>query len=105
MYAIQALWTAAHEQLPITYVIVNNKSYRIIKERLVAMRNCDDFLGMDLVNPALDFVEMARGMGVTAERVADPSQLASTLRAAIESRQPRLLEVIVDAGTQAVGQG
>lgn len=105
MYAIQALWTAAHEQLPITYVIVNNKSYRIIKERLVAMRNCDDFLGMDLVNPALDFVEMARGMGVTAERVADPSQLASTLRAAIESRQPRLLEVIVDAGTQAVVHG
>ncbi|WP_306852995.1 thiamine pyrophosphate-binding protein [Cupriavidus necator] len=105
MYAIQALWTAAHEQLPITYVIVNNKSYRIIKERLVAMRNCDDFLGMDLVNPALDFVEMARGMGVTADRVADPSQLASALRAAIESRQPQLLEVIVDAGTQAVGQG
>lgn len=104
MYAIQALWTAAHEQLPITYVIVNNKSYRIIKERLVAMRNCDDFLGMDLVNPALDFVAMARGMGVTAERVADPSQLANALRAAIESRQPRLLEVIVDAGTQAVGE-
>lgn len=105
MYAIQALWTAAHENLPITYVIVNNKSYRIIKERLVAMRNCDDFLGMDLVNPALDFVEMARGMGVTAERVADPSQLASSLRAAVESRQPRLVEVMVDAGTQAVGQG
>ncbi len=104
MYAIQALWTATHEQLPITYGIVNNKSYRIITERLVAMRNCDDFLGMDLVNPALDFVEIARGMGVTAERIADPSQLGSSLRAGIESRQPRLLEVMVDAGTQAVGQ-
>lgn len=104
MYAIQALWTAAHEDLPITYVIVNNKSYRIIKERLVAMRNCDDFLGMDLVNPALDFVEMARGMGVEAVRISDPSELASALRAAIESRRPRLLEVIVDAGKQAVDQ-
>lgn len=105
MYAIQALWTAAHEQLPITYVIVNNRSYRIIKERLVAMRHCDAFLGMDLVNPALDFVEIARGMGVPAQRIADPSELAAALRDAIASRQPRLLEVIVDAGTQAVGQG
>ena len=36
MYSIQALWTAAHLKLPITYVICNNASYRIIKERLRA---------------------------------------------------------------------
>src|SRR6185503_17297569 len=35
MYGVQALWTAAHLKLPITYIITNNRSYRIIKERLV----------------------------------------------------------------------
>ena len=34
MYSIQALWTAAHLKLPITYVIANNGGYRIIKQRL-----------------------------------------------------------------------
>src|SRR3984957_13422229 len=34
MYSIQALWTAAHHKLPLTFVIVNNGGYRIIKQRL-----------------------------------------------------------------------
>ena len=37
MYSIQALWTAAHRKLPITYVIANNGGYRIIKQRLLVL--------------------------------------------------------------------
>ena len=51
MYGIQALWTAAHLKLPITYLITNNSSYRILKERLKSMRGTDQFIGMDLRNP------------------------------------------------------
>ncbi len=36
MYSIQALWTAAHLKLPITYIITNNASYRILKQRLLS---------------------------------------------------------------------
>ncbi len=38
MYTVQALWTAAHYKLPVIWVIFNNTSYRILKQRLVAMR-------------------------------------------------------------------
>lgn len=103
MYAIQALWTAAHLELPITYVIVNNKSYRIIKERMVAMRQCDQFLGMDLTKPNLDFVAMASGMGVPSVRVESAEELRAALNNAVATRRPALIEVGVDAGIQRVG--
>ena len=49
MYTIQALWTAAHLKLPITYLIPNNRSYRILKERLTARSGQNQFVGMDLI--------------------------------------------------------
>jgi benzoylformate decarboxylase len=100
MYAIQALWTAAHLDLPITYVIANNRSYRIIKERLVAMRGTDRFLGMDFTKPRLNFVSMANGMGVMARKIDDPSNLAEALRHAIASGRPCLIDVVIDPGVQ-----
>ncbi len=98
LYAIQGLWTAAHCRLPITYVLVNNQGYRIIKERLLAMRHSRRFVGMDLNDPALDFVAIAQGFGVSAQRLTDPRELAAALSQAIASRLPQLLDVMVDRG-------
>jgi benzoylformate decarboxylase len=98
MYSIQALWTAAHLKLPITYLVVNNRSYRIIKERLLAGRGSDQFIAMDLKQPSIDFVSVARGLGLTAQCVTDPAELDSVLKAAIASAVPNLVEVIVDDG-------
>lgn len=98
MYGIQALWTAAHLKLPITYVIINNRSYRIIKERLLAGRKTNRFVAMDIKNPAIDFVSVARGLGLTARCVTDPADIASALREAIASGAPNLIEVIVQDG-------
>jgi len=98
MYGIQALWTAAHLKLPLTYVIANNRSYRILKERLVSMRRSERFVGMDLREPEIDFVALARSMGVAAERVTDPAALAPALRAAFASGAPRLVDVRVADG-------
>ena len=65
MYGIQALWTAAHLKLPMTYVITNNRSYRIIKERLVVdARHRTSSSGMDIRDPAIDYVGLAQSMGV-----------------------------------------
>jgi benzoylformate decarboxylase len=99
MYAIQALWTAAHLQLPITFVIANNRAYQIIKERLVAMRGTDRFLGMDFNKPELDFVALARGMGVDAKRIDTPTALPDALKDAISSRRPSLLDVVIASET------
>jgi len=98
MYSIQSLWTAAHLRLPITYVIINNRSYRIIKERLLAMRGTDDFVAMDMNDPAIDFAGVARSMGMPSQVVTEPTQIASMLEAAMASGGPNLVEVIVSRG-------
>lgn len=98
MYSIQSLWTAAHLKLNITYVIINNRSYRIIKERLLAMRGTDDFVAMDMDNPAIDFAGVAKSMGMPSQLVTDPTKLADVLKAAMASSGPNLVEVIVSRG-------
>ncbi len=98
MYSIQALWTAAHLKLPITYVIPNNCSYRILKERLVSFRKTDKFVGMDMDDPAIDFVSLAQSMGVPARRITDPQDVGPALRESIQSGGPRLLDVTVANG-------
>jgi benzoylformate decarboxylase len=98
MYGIQAIWTAAHLRLPITYVIVNNRSYRIIKERLQSFRKTDQFVAMDMSDPPIDFVDLARSMGMASRRVEKPAEIASALREAIASGKPNLVEVVVSTG-------
>lgn len=98
MYGVQALWTAAHLKLPITYVVANNRSYRILKERLVSMRATDRFTGMDLRDPEIDYTGLARSLGVAAERVTDPQAIVPALRAALAAGGPRLIEVMIADG-------
>jgi benzoylformate decarboxylase len=98
MYGVQALWTAAHLRLPITYVITNNRSYRILKERLVSMRSTDAFVGMDIRDPAIDFTALAQSMGVSARRVTRPDDVVPALREAAASAGPALVEVMVADG-------
>ena len=97
MYTIQALWTAAHYKLPITYVICNNQSYRILKERLVSMRKTDKFIGMDMRDPVIDFVALAQSMGVPAVRVERPADVKAALQPA-KTPGPRLLDIRVADG-------
>ena len=98
MYSIQGLWTAAHHRLPITYVIANNRGYRIIKERLVSFRKTDKFTGMDLRDPDIDFVSLATSFGVAARRVTDPQHIAPALREAFASGKPNLIDIRVADG-------
>ncbi len=98
MYSIQALWTAAHLKLPITYVIPNNRGYRILKERLKSMRGSENFVGMDFVDPEIDFVTLAQSLGVPAQRIVDPAEIAPAMQAALASGGPRLLDISVANG-------
>lgn len=96
LYSIQALWTAAHLNLPITFVITNNKGYRILKQRLTAFHGSDAYLGMEFDQPEIDFAGLARSFGVTAERITDPDAVRPALDTAMAHRGPVLLDVIVD---------
>ncbi|MEZ5934346.1 MAG: thiamine pyrophosphate-binding protein [Alphaproteobacteria bacterium] len=96
MYTIQALWTAAHLNLPITYVIANNQGYRILKQRLLAFHGNDSYIGMDIQDPPIDFCGLARSLGLDANRIDDPAEIAGALKNAIAGRRPTLLEVMVE---------
>ena len=96
MYSIQALWTAAHLRVPVTYVILNNQGYRIIKQRLKAFHGNETYIGMDFEDPPIDFVTMAQSMGVTAERVTEPGAVRAALEAALANPGPNLIDVCVE---------
>ncbi len=98
MYGVQGLWTAAHHKLPITYIITNNRSYRIIKERLVSMRATAKFTGMDLRDPEIDFVHLGQSFGLASRRVTDPRDIAPVLREAFASGKPNLVDMRVADG-------
>jgi benzoylformate decarboxylase len=101
MYSPQALWTAAHEQLPVLFAIVNNRQYRILKDNLAAMGGdsvrAGRFVGMDLVDPPIDFVALAGSMGVSATLVERADDVGDALRAALASGKPHLLELPISA--------
>jgi benzoylformate decarboxylase len=107
MYAPQALWTAARYRLPVTYVVPNNASYAILKSGMLTLgldsAKRDVYPGMDLVDPEIDYVGLARSLGVRAERVEKPGDLGDVLRASIAHPGPALVDVLIDRGFRAMG--
>ena len=100
LYTIQALWTAAHHQIPVTWVILNNGSYRILKlnmlEYLGVRAAGRRFLAMDLTDPALDFAHIASAFGVKGVRVEHPEAIGDAVREAQAAAEPRLVDVAID---------
>ena len=97
MYTVQALWTAAHYKLPIVWVIFNNTSYRILKQRLVNMRGlaeqADNFVGMELTDPAIDFIGLARSLGIAAQRAKTVKEATDLVAQGLNSGSPLLIDV------------
>jgi benzoylformate decarboxylase len=101
MYTNQALWTAAHEGLAVVYVILNNASYRILKQRVRALKGFsahdDRYVGMDLDRPAIDWVGLARALGVPGESVEKAADIPAALERGLRSPGPYLIDARVDA--------
>ena len=106
MYTCQALWTAAHERIAAVFVILNNSSYRILKQRLVAQRGLaaqvDRFVGMELTDPVIDYVNLARSLGVAAERVTSVHDATDLIAKGLKSAAPLLIDVPVDRNYKPV---
>jgi benzoylformate decarboxylase len=106
MYTCQALWTAAHERIAAVFVILNNSSYRILKQRLVAQRGLaaqvDRFVGMELTDPVIDYVGLARSLGVAAERAASVHDATDLVAKGLKSDAPLLIDVPVDRNYKPV---
>jgi len=106
MYTCQALWTAAHERIAAVFVILNNSSYRILKQRLVAQRGLaaqvDRFVGMELNDPAIDYVGLARSLGIAAERATTVHDATDLIAKGLKSEAPLLIDVPVDRNYRPV---
>jgi benzoylformate decarboxylase len=102
MYSIQALWTAAHHDLAVVFVIMNNREYRILKHNLDTYRQRfgvkpdRGYIHMDLTTPDLGFVDIARGLGVDGARVTRPEDLRPALDTALGASRPYLLDVAIE---------
>ncbi|WP_428534320.1 thiamine pyrophosphate-binding protein [Rhodopila sp.] len=106
MYTIQGLWTAARENLRMVFVIINNYSYRVLKQRTNAMKGlaaqADNYVAMDLDKPRVDFVSVARGLGLTAHKASRLSDLSDLLAQALVTDGPTLIDVEVDRSWKPV---
>lgn len=97
MYTLQALWTMAREQLKVTTVVFANRTYAVLKREF-------SYLGIgepgpkakevfEIGRPDLDWVQLAKGMGVPGQRVISLDALAKALREGFESEGPSLIEI------------
>jgi benzoylformate decarboxylase len=97
MYTIQSLWTAARYKIGVVFVIFNNTSYRILKQRVFAQRGyaaqLDRYVGMELNDPAVDFVGLARSLGVAAERATTVHDATDLIAKALGGTSPMLIDV------------
>lgn len=99
MYTPQALWTQAREELDVVTVIFANRSYAILHNELKMMgagepgRNARRMLDLD--TPPIDWVSMAKSMGVEAARADDVSSFIDLLRTALSKKGPFLIEALV----------
>jgi acetolactate synthase I/II/III large subunit len=102
MYTLQALWTQAREGLNVTTVVLANRSYAILNLEL--QRVGADAGGprarrlLDLTEPDLDFVALARGMGVPARRAGTAEELAAAMEEGFAEPGPSLIEVPLPGG-------
>lgn len=103
LYSPQALWTAANERLPVTFVVMNNQEYNVLKNFLraqpeYAVAKHGRMLAMDLNDPPIDYQAMAQSYGVKSTLVRNAAGIAPALEDALRSGEPRLLEIRLGTG-------
>ncbi len=94
-YAVTGFWTAAAYNLPITFLVLRNEEYAILKW-FADLESVTGAPGLDL--PALNTAAVAQGYGVPSERVTGAEDLRTALTGALEADGPRLVEVGVAPG-------
>ncbi len=98
MYTLQALWTMAREGLDVTTLVLNNRAYAVLDMELgrVGAEPGPVASGLfDLSHPPLDFVRLARGMGVPASRAGTAEELTDQLGRALAEPGPVLIEAVL----------
>jgi benzoylformate decarboxylase len=102
LFTLQTLWTAAHHNIPVIFIILNNRSYRILKINLDRYRSFFNVSGtsrypfMDLTEPEINFVSLAAGFGVEGVCIESPEQVAPAVGEALARERPYLIDVLLE---------
>ena len=89
-YAVAGLWTAAKYRVPVTFVVMNNKEYGILKW-FAGLEHVSGVPGLDL--GGLDYVSIAHGYGIPAQHVKTATDLEAAIRDAVAAAGPHVIEV------------
>ncbi len=105
MMTVQALWTAANHNIPVIYLVCNNRSYRILKlnmnihrREILGQEMGEDFegyVGMDFALP-LNIAGIAEAIGVYGRTISDPREIGPEIERALGSGKPAVLDVVID---------
>lgn len=98
MYTMQSLWTQARENLDVTTVILNNGSYSILNLELSRVGANPGPRALDMLDigrPNMDFVALATGMGVPAERATTADEFAEQFARSLATPGPSLIELVL----------
>jgi len=98
MYSLQSLWTQAREKLNVTTIIYANSSYAILKHELDNVQAESGRVALDMMEldrPNLDWVSLAAGMGVKAQRAETIAEFNDALIDALAYDGPYLIEAVI----------
>ncbi|MBC8352992.1 MAG: thiamine pyrophosphate-binding protein [Planctomycetes bacterium] len=97
MYGIQGLWSAARYNIPVTFVICNNACYQILKigAKGIQLPHAIEgrYEGLDIRGPEIDYVSLAKSLGVEAHRVDDPDELSERVGESLREQKLQLFDV------------
>ena len=100
MYTLQSLWTQAREHLDVTTIIFDNRAYAILNlelSRVGARTDGNAADQFDLSRPPIDFVALARGMGVDGTRAETAEEFVAALEESLSKPGPHLIDAIIPA--------
>lgn len=92
-YSIQSLWSASRYEAPVTFIIINNEEYAILKSFAELMAE-KDIPGLDI--SGIDFPGLALGYGIDYREVTEPERLGQIVHEAIQSKKPNLVNIPID---------
>ena len=103
MMTVQALWTVATYNIPVVYIICNNRAYRILKLNMnVYKRDIlgesdpqSQYLAMDFPIP-FNIAGIAEGMGIPGRNITDPEEIGPAIEEALKSGGPAVLDISID---------
>lgn len=92
-YCIQSLWSAAMYGARVTFIVLNDSQYSILKSYGMLLK-AEGIPGLDI--PNIDFEGLCKGYGVEFKRIVDPNQITEVVKQSINSRKSSLVEIPID---------